>query len=72
MSDKTDINWECGLLLSVVYPTSIEINIFIVNNSKTKTTTEDLRSTWKSQSSVQKEVAKKVGYKKLLEIFIGL
>lgn len=64
MSDKTDINWECGLLLSVVYPTSIEINIFIVNNSKTKTTTEDLRSTWKSQSSVQKEVAKKVGYKK--------
>ena len=72
MSDKTDIKWECGLLLSVVYPTSIEINIFIVNNSKTKTTTEDLRSTWKSQSSVQKEVAKKVGYKKLLEIFIGL
>ena len=29
VSDRTDINWECGLLLPVDYPTSLELNIFI-------------------------------------------
>ena len=29
VNEKTDINWECGLLLPVDYPTSLETNTLI-------------------------------------------